>query len=139
VTCHGSGNHIKMVFDDNDNPAYHYPIISGCLTDGYAHCLILSVPFPSGDKSPLKPTEINYENDTWILKYDHRYKWNNFFNALNENSFQSPDLKWLIDALDAVTNTTLSDSPLIRFAQTNFFVPILPNKFALINDELLQI
>ncbi len=138
-TCSGAGNHIKMVFDDFGNPTYRYPIICGCLSDGFAHCLWPNTPFPKPGKSPLKPSQICYENGKWQLYYDHLYQWKNFFKNMTHHSFESYDLKWLADVLQKITFRTLCDNPLIRFAYSSKFVPVLPDNTTIINDELIAL
>lgn len=139
-TCYGSGNHIKMLYENYGNPVYNYTIISGCISDGYATCLYQYLPFPNAEKTPLKQSDITRDNEgNWHLKVDHKYEWTKFFSFLEENLFEQFDLTWLIEGLPLITYHRLCDNPLIRLPKSSSFVPILTNEIITISDALVSL
>ena len=137
--CYGAGNHIKIIYDDNNNPLYSYTIICGCISDGQATCLWHFLPFPSANRNTLKLSDIICDYDgKWHIKVDHEYEWKKFFNSLEQNSFKN-DLSWFIEILPSVNFHALCDNPIIRLPNSNSFVPVLSNGLFTINNNLIAL
>jgi hypothetical protein len=139
-TCHGGGNHIKMVFDDYGNPTYNYTIISGCLSDGYAHSFAQDIPFPNASKKMLAMDEIEYDKNTqqWHLICKQNYKWKKFLKKIMTNSFDK-DISWLAKILPSITRNFLCDQPIIRLAGSSKFTPISTDRIITLNDTALEL
>ncbi len=137
TSCNAGGNHIKLIYDDNNNPSYNYTIICGCLSDGDANCLWQNIPFPSLKKTPLKLSDLVECKGKWNLKIDHVYQWSAFFYELEKNKFDNPNLHWLTQAFNFINNSSLSNSPIIRLPYQQSFAILLKNDFYTLNDQII--
>ncbi len=137
-TCYGAGIRFKMIFDDAGNPTYSYPIISDCLSDGYSYCKIKALNVPSLENNRLAAEDIEADDqENWQLKLDFGYEWKKFFKKMSAHSFDG-NLNWLPKALMHITEDLLATVSVIRLANTNTVIPVLPHSCSKINDTLIK-
>lgn len=139
ATCYGAGNRLKMLFNDNGNKVYNYPIITDCLSDGYSICLWKKINFPSLQFQQLHSCDVAHEDTSgWHLAIDHQYRWKKFFKSLSQNSFIKSNLEWLAPTLAYITQNMITTTSLVRLPESSDFITVLPDFCMKINDQFLK-
>lgn len=142
ATCYGGGMHLKMLFEDRNNPSYNYTIIAGCLSDSISTVRTSCALFAAkNSENSITPGDLlSTQDNQWTLAINQGLYWKKFFKQLHKNSFSNSHLLWLYPAIYAITRTDrVFNTPLIRLAGTDKFMPLLYDEYMLINNPLIQL
>lgn len=137
-TCYAGGNHIPLIFDNEENATYNYAIICGTLTDSVTYCKWTTL-LPSAAKKFLTTADLTYDmiRNCWQLSLDPVYHWEEFFNDIATIDFSAGSIERLQDIMPSINHSIIANISLLCLPGTNHFFPLYSSDVIKIDERLI--
>ncbi len=139
-TCNGGGNHIPLVFKNEQRKPYRFAIICDTLTDCVSYCKWTTL-LPSDEKKFLTTADVIYDTtkDCWQLPLAPVYHWGDFFKGLATIDFSTGSIERLQEMMSSITYSIIANIPLLCLPETHDFFPLYSSDVIKIDDRFLTL
>lgn len=136
--CNAGGNHIPLIFNNQQINTYNFAIICDVLTDCTSYCKWTNL-LPSDQKKFLTINDLVYDStkNCWQLPFTPAYHWENFFNDLATIDFSVGSIERLQKIMNFITYPIIANIPLLCLPETNEFFPLQSSEVIKIDDRLV--
>ena len=137
ISCYGGGNHIPLVFNNDEKKTFNFAMICATLTDCAAYAKWTNI-FPS-EKTPfLTSTDLVYDvaKKCWQIPLNTGYQYKKFFEEIEKIDFSVDSIESLEKIIAYITQPILANIPLLYLPETPTFFPLLSSDVFKIDDRL---
>ncbi len=137
-SCYAGGNHISLLFNDEQKKTYSFAITCDTLTDCTSYCKWTNL-LPSDQKKFLSTVDLTYDStkNCWQLPLSPVYQWEKFFKGLAAIDFSIASIDRLQEIMTFITHPIIANIPLLCLPGTNEFFPLQSADVIKIDDRLV--
>lgn len=138
-SCYAGGNHISLIFNNEQKKTYSFAITCDTLTDCTSYCKWTNL-LPSNQKFFLTTADLGYDStkNCWQLPLNPVYHWEKFFKGLAAIDFSVASIDSLEEIMVFITYPIIANIPLVCLPGTNDFFPLQSTHVIKIDDRLVD-